>query len=319
MPAPLSLTIACDEFDHIRALIDGTVRADDIELAFTTELSNPERHRRMVRDLAFDICELNLPTYLIAREHGVPITAIPVFLFRKFRHGNVFINPRAGIARPQDLIGQRIGCPTLQPASNLWINGILQDDYAVPYRAQTWVVEREEDAAFTPPADLKIERAPRGRSVVAMLLDGELPAIITPQTPQALLDGDARIARLFADYVARERAYFQASGIFPIMHVTAIRDDIVARHPWVPAALCRAFQRAKELAYRRLANVRVVTLPWFGAHWEDERALFGPDPWRYGLDAVNRKTLETAIRYTHEQGMIGAPPSVDALFVPDCM
>jgi 4,5-dihydroxyphthalate decarboxylase len=152
-----------------------------------------------------------------------------------------------------------------------------------------------------------------------MLLDGELPAIITPQTPQALLDGDARIVRLFADYVARERAYFQASGIFPIMHVTAIRDDVVARHPWVPAALCRAFQRAKELAYRRLANVRVVTLPWFGAHWEDERALFGPDPWRYGLDAVNRKTLETAIRYTHEQGMIGAPPSVDALFVPDCM
>lgn len=315
----ITLSIACDDFDHIRALIDGTVKPHGIDLVFTTELSNPERHSRMVRDLAFDICELNLPTYLIAREQGVPVTAIPVFLFRKFRHGNVFINPQAGIAAPQDLIGRRIGCSTMQPASNLWISGILQDQYAVPHRAQTWVVERDEDAAFTPPADLTIERAPRGKFVVSMLLNGELPAIMTPQTPKPLLDADNRIARLFPDYVERERAYFKATRIFPIMHVTAIKQEVVERHPWVAAVLCRAFEDAKQLAYRRMANARVVTLPWFGAHWEDERALFGPDPWAYGLGEANRKTLETAIRYTHEQGMIAAPPPLEALFVPDCV
>jgi 4,5-dihydroxyphthalate decarboxylase len=313
----LKLTIACDEFDHIRALIDGTVAPEGIELSFTTELTNPERHSRMVRDLAFDICELNAPTYLIALERGVPITAMPIFLFRKFRHGNVFVNPNAGIATPKDLIGRRIGCSTLQPASNVWVNGILQDRYGVPQRAQTWVVEREEDAPFTPPADLKIERLSRGTSVVAMLLNGELPAIMMPQTPKPLLDGDNRIARLFPDYVAREREYFKETGIFPIMHVTAIKRDIVARHPWVPAALCRAFEEAKQLAYRRMENVRVITLPWFGAHWEDERALFGPDPWRYGLGAENRKTLETLVRYAHEQGLIAARKPIEDLFAVD--
>ena len=314
MPDPINLTVACDEFDHIRALLDGTIEADGMNLSFVTELSNPERHGRMIRELAFDVCELNMPTYLIAREQGVPITAIPVFLFRKFRHGNVFVNSHAGIKSPQDLIGRKIGCPTLQPASNVWISGILQDHYGVPHQSQTWLVERDEDATFTPPASLKIERVAPGKTIVSMLLDGELPAIMVPQTPKPLLNGDKRIVRLFRDYVARERAYFEETGIFPIMHVTAIKQELVDRYPWIPAKLCEAFGTAKQLAYRRLENVRVVTLPWFGAHWEDERALFGPDPWAYGLGETNRKVLETVIRYTFEQGMISSRVPVDSLF-----
>ena len=215
MASRITLTIACDDFDHIRALMDGAVKPPGIDLVFITELTNPERHGRMVRDLAFDVCELNLPTYLIARDTGVPITAIPIFLFRRFRHGHVFINPQSGINKPEDLIGQRIGCTTMQPASNVWINGILQDRHGVPYREQTWVVERDEDAPFTPPAWLKVERMPRGKSAVSMLLNGELPALMSPQTPKPILDGDKRIARLFPDYVERERAYFQETGIFP--------------------------------------------------------------------------------------------------------
>jgi 4,5-dihydroxyphthalate decarboxylase len=317
MSSRISLTVACDDFDHIRALYDGTVKVDGVDLSFITELSNPERHSRMVQELAFDVCELNAPTYLIARDHGVPITAIPVFLFRKFRHGNVFVNPKAGIKSPRDLIGRKIGCPTLQPASNVWINGILQDRYGVPHRSQTWVVERAEDAAFTPPPDLNIERTAHGGSVVSMLLNGDLPAIMTPQTPKALLNGDERIARLFPDYVEQERAYYLDTGIFPIMHVTAIKQALVEKYPWLPARLCEAFEKAKQLGYRRMENVRVVTLPWFGAHWENERALFGPDPWMYGLGETNRKTLNTLIRYTYEQGLISSQPALDSLFVAD--
>jgi 4,5-dihydroxyphthalate decarboxylase len=319
MASRITLTIACDDFDHIRALIDGTVKPQGIDLVFITELTNPERHGRMVRDLAFDVCELNMPTYLVARDAGVPITAFPVFLFRRFRHGHVFINPRAGISGPHDLIGRRIGCTTLQPASNVWINGILQDRHGVPFREQTWVVERDEDAPFTPPPWLKIERVRPGKSAVTMLLDGELSALMTPQTPKPILDGDQRIARLFPDYVERERIYFKETGIFPIMHVTAIKQEIVDHHPWVPMMLCRAFEEAKQLAYRRMANVRVVPLPWFAAHWEEERKLFGSDPWAYGLGEANRKTIETAVRYTHEQGLTSRAMTVDEMFVPDCM
>jgi 4,5-dihydroxyphthalate decarboxylase len=319
MASRITLTVACDDFDHIRALMEGSVKPEGIDPVFITELTNPERHGKMVRELAFDVCELNLPTYLIARDSGVPITAIPIFLFRKFRHGNVYINPQSGITKPEDLIGKRIGSTTLQPASNVWINGILQERHGVPHREQTWVVEREEDARFTPPAWLKIERVPRGKTAVSMLLDGELPALMTPQTPKAILDGDKRIARLFPDYVERERTYFQETGIFPIMHVTAIKQEIVERYPWVPMMLCRAFEAAKQLAYQRMANVRVVPLPWFAAHWEDERKLFGPDPWAYGLGETNRKVIETAVRYTHEQGMTSRPMTVDEMFVPGCM
>jgi len=231
MAERLQLTLACDDFEIARPLIEHTVKPEGIDLVCITELSNAERHSRMVQKLAFDICELNISTYLIARDQGLPITAIPVFLFRKFRHGNVFINPESGIRIAKDLIGRRIGCPTLQPASNLWINGILQDFHDVPYRQQTWVVERDEDAAFTIPADLKVERSPAGKSVTSMLLEGELPAIMMPQTPKPLLNRAPRIARLFPNYIALEQEYFKQTGLFPIMHVTAIRQDIVDRYP----------------------------------------------------------------------------------------
>jgi 4,5-dihydroxyphthalate decarboxylase len=163
MASRLQLSLACDDFDHIRALMDGTVKPQGIDLVFITELTNPERHGAMVRDLAFDVCELNLPTYLVARDSGVPITAIPIFLFRRFRHGHVFVNPQSGIKTPKDLIGKRIGSTTLQPASNVWINGILQEFHGVPFREQTWVLERDEDAACTYPPWLNVERVPIGQ------------------------------------------------------------------------------------------------------------------------------------------------------------
>jgi 4,5-dihydroxyphthalate decarboxylase len=319
MASRLQLTIACDDFDHIRALMDGTVKPEGIDLVFITELTNPERHGRMVRNLAFDVCELNMPTYLVARDNNVPITAFPIFLFRRFRHGHVFINPQSGIASPKDLIGKRIGSTTLQPASNVWINGILQEFHGVPFREQTWVLEREEDAPCTYPSWLKAERVPKGKSAIGMLLNGELPAVMTPQTPKPILDGDPRIVRLFPNYPADEREYYKQTGIFPIMHVTAIKNEIVEKYPWVPMMLCRAFEEAKQIAYKRIANVRVVPLPWFAAHWETERKLFGPDPWAYGLGETNRKTIETAVRYTNEQGLTSRRMSIDEMFVPDCM
>src|ERR1700759_1658198 len=121
MTSKLSLKVACDPFEFVRALREGSVAADGIDLLFEPEMSNPQRHRAMVADLAFDVCELNIGSYLIAKDQGVPITAIPVFLFRKFRHGNIFIRKGSGISKPADLIGKKIGCPTLQPASNIWI------------------------------------------------------------------------------------------------------------------------------------------------------------------------------------------------------
>lgn len=313
-PAALKLTVACDPFDSVRALMDGTLPTPGMALDFVTDLTNPERHARMVRDLAFDVCELNISTFLIARDQGVPITAIPVFLFRKFRHGNIFVRTDSGISRPEDLRGRRVGVPNLQPAANIWIKGILRDEFGLGYEEIIHVVQEDEEIAFDVPADFIVERAPEGRSVFDMLEDGSLPAVISPLVPKAVIDGHPEIGRLFPDYVERERAYFARTGLFPIMHVTAVRNELLLEHPWLAARLTGAFEQAKRMAYRHIANTRLVPLAWFGAQWEHEQSLLGADPWPNGLSQLNRRNLQTVIDYSFDQGLMKTKPLLDDLF-----
>lgn len=314
MAGKLKLTVACGDYDIVRALMDRTVEADGLDLVMLTGMGSRERHWRMARKLEFDVCELNVGAYFMARYRNVPITAIPVFLHRRFRHGFAFVNANAGIRTPKDLIGKRIGGTNFQPAGNIWLRGILEEHYGVPHQQNVWVVERSEDVEFTPPKGLRIEMIPSGQSLDRMLAEGGLPAMISPIIPRCFLAGDKRVARLFANYKDVERDYFKQTGIFPIMHVTAIREEIVDKYPWVATNLVKAFEQAKQLAYKRAANPRMVPLAWMRTAWEEEREILGPDPWAYGLGAANRKNLETIVRYVHQQGLIGRTMSVDELF-----
>lgn len=258
--------------------------------------------------------ELNICTYLIAREAGVPITAIPIFLFRKFRHGSIFVNSTSGIIYPNDLRQAKIGCPNLQAAAVVWASGILSDEFGIDVRDPTWVTDRAEDIDFAAPADLKLARAPSGTNILNMLLTGEIDAVITPQLPEPYLKGDPRITRLFPDYAERELNYYRRTGIFPIMHVTAIKNSIVERHPWLIDRLMSAFERAKQDAYDRMRRDRTIPLAWFGARWEDERRILGDDPWPYGLGSNNRKNIEAIVHYSRSLGLISSEPPVDKLF-----
>ena len=314
MAVRLRLTVACGDYEIVRALKDGAVRADGIDLVMLTDMGPRERHWRMARKAEFDVCEANVGAYFMERDQGAPLTAIPVFLHRRFRHGFLFVNSGAGIREPKDLIGNKIGGTNFQPASNIWMRGILEEEYGLPHRQVTWVVERSEDVAFKRPEDLRIEMIAPGRKLDVMLAEGEIPAMLSPDLPKLFLEGDRRIARLFADYKSTELAYFRKTGIFPIMHVTTIKQEIVDKYPWVPANLVKAFEEAKNIAYRRIANPRMVPLAWVRAAVEEQQAVLGPDPWAYGLTAANRKNLETVLRYTYLQGMIGELPSLDALF-----
>ena len=314
MASKLRLTVACGDYEIVRALKDGIVQADGIELVLLTDMGPRERHWRLARKHEFDVCEENVVTYFMARDQGHPLTAIPVFMHRRFRHGFVFVNAASGIKQPKDLIGKKVGGTNFQPASNIWMRGILEEEYGLPHRQVTWVVERSEDVAFTPPKDLRIEMIAPGKKLDAMLAEGEIPALLSPDLPRLFLAGDKRIVRLFPNYKEIELAYFRKTGIFPIMHVTTIKQEIVDKFPWVPTNLTKAFEQAKQIAYRRIANPRMVPLAWVRTAVEEQEEVLGRDPWAYGLTPANRKNLETVLRYTYQQGMIGKMPALDALF-----
>ena len=245
----------------------------------------------------------------------MPLTAIPVFLHRRFRHGFAFVNVQAGIKTPKDLTGKPVGGTNFQPAGNIWLRGIFEEHYGVPHREITWVVDRSEDVPFEPPPGLKIEMIPAGKSMDTMLAEGEIPAMINPYIPEPIVAGDKRVARLFPDYKSVEREYFRQTGIFPIMHVTVMKQEIIDKYPWAAVSLVKAFEKAKNIAYKRLANPRITPLAWVRTEYEEERKVLGPDPWAYGLGEANRNNLETVIRYCHQQGLIKRAMSVDELFI----
>lgn len=309
------LTFACGDYEILRALKEGKVQVEGADLEFDTRLGPKDRHWRMAKENAYDICEFNAPAYLMARDRGMNWTALPVFAHRRFRHGFIFVHPKSGITEPKHLIGKRVGGTNFQPAGNIWIRGILEEEYGVPHDSIHWFTERGEDVDFEPHPGLHITRIGEDQDLDQMLMNGELDALIEPEFPEPFMDGDPRMVRLFADHESVERDYYRRTGIFPIMHVTVIKREVVDAHPWLPAALIAAFEESKRIAYKRMENPRIVPLAWFAAAYENQKRVLGDDPWEYGLSERNRKNLAAIIRYTARQGLISREYAVDELFV----
>ncbi|MBI4488394.1 MAG: ABC transporter substrate-binding protein [Deltaproteobacteria bacterium] len=315
MSKKLHLTLACGDYEIVRPLMEGTVQPDGIELTVLTNMTSDTRHWRMIRNREFDVCELSMSSYLLAKSTGQPFAAIPVFLHRRFRHGFIFINANKGIQKPADLVGRNVGLRNFQATSNVWIRGILEHEHQVPHKKIRWYTQDEEEVEFTPPKDLMLQRIPTGKNVEKMLVEGELDALIHPELIQAVLKRDPRVKRLLENYKELEVDYYKRTGIFPIMHTTAIKQEIVERYPWVPHNLLEAFQRAKEVAYKRMENPRRVPLAWFRHALEEQEDILGRDPWVYGLGEANRKNLATLIQYSYEQGLLGKELSLEELFI----
>jgi 4,5-dihydroxyphthalate decarboxylase len=315
MSKKLVLTLACGDYEIVRPLIEGKVQADGIDLTILTKMDSATRHWRFLRDGEFDVAELSASSYLAARDNDWPFRAIPVFLHRRFRHGFMYIDTGKGIAKPKDLIGRKIGVKTLMTTAVLWMRGILEHEYGVPLKSIEWFAELEDDVEVKLPADLKLTRLPPEKSVETMLAEGELDAVLHSDLIKPMLAKDKRVARLFPDPKKEEVAYYQKTGIFPIMHVLGLRQTLAEQHPWVAVNLFRAFNEAKAIAMARMQNPRIVPLAWYRDAWEEQERILGTDPWEYGLTDKNRKNLETLIGYSHEQGLIKKKLTLDELFV----
>jgi len=315
MARNIALTLACGDYEIVRALKEGAVVPDGIDLTVLTAMDSTTRHWRFLRNRDFDMAEVSSSSYIVAADQGLGFRALPVFLHRRFRHGFVFINTGKGIRKPADLIGRRIGVKSFLVTAVHWLRGILEHEYGVPHKSVHWFAELDEDIDFAPPPDLKLTRLAYDRSVETMLAEGELDAVLHSSLIKPMLQKDPRVGRLFPDYKREEQDYFRKTSIFPIMHVMGIKEEVVERHPWVPINMFHAFNEAKAIAMKRMENPRIVPLAWYREAWEEQEEILGADPWEYGLTPRNRHTLETLVGYSFEQGLIRRKIPLEELFV----
>lgn len=319
--ARLRLTLACGDYDRTRALEEGTIRPDGIDLTYL-RLPVEETFFRMSRHREFEVAEMSLSTYVVSlQQDPPPFIALPVFPSRMFRHGSIYVNEGAGIAAPDDLRGKTVGTPEYQLTAGVWIRGILADQHDVPVDSVTYLVGgqerpgRPEKTALHLPERIRVRRIPADATLSAMLAEGRIAALCTPRLPSPFLRRDPRVRRLFPDVIAAEQAYYAATGLFPIMHVVVVRRDVYEAAPWVAQSLYKAFELAKAEAAERLYDTTALRfmLPWLTQQLEQARQLLGDDYWSYGLPA-NRDTLATFLRYHHQQGLSPRPLRPEELF-----
>lgn len=304
----LDLSLGCCNYDRTKALFDGTVSIEGCSL-IPFALEPEEIFHRAFRGQDFDICEMSLSSHTLSVARGTSkYVGVPAFLSRVFRHSGIYIRSDRNINTPQDLIGKKVGIPEYQITANVWIRGILQDVYGVRPQDIHWrrggleQPGRRERTPLTLPDDIDIKQLPDDTTLSRQLETGELDAVFTAKAPSCFLRGDKNVSRLFPDYRKAEKEYFEATRIFPTMHIVGIRKTLVEQHPWLPVSVYKGFLEAKRHAMQELGQIGhlAVSLPWGVAEYEESRKIMGEDFWSYGLDA-NRHVLETFNRYHFEQ------------------
>jgi 4,5-dihydroxyphthalate decarboxylase len=311
--ATLRLTLACTLSDRTRPILDGRVRVPGVE--FIALPGEPEDiFRRALRDRAFDVTELSMGSHITTTARGdSAYVGVPVFLSRAFRHGAIWIRTDRGIARPEDLAGRSIALPEYQQTAALWVRGILREQHGLDTRAIRWRIGAERIAIALPEG---FDVAPLGGDPEQALREGAVDALITPRPPAP----HPRVARLFPDHPAAERAWFAQTGFFPIMHCLALRRDVAEAHPWLPVELFRAFAAARRLSLEelRLSNVLRVSLPWIAAAMEEQERAMGGDVWPYGF-ARNRAEIAAMIRFARADGLAPREIAPEDLFHPSTL
>lgn len=321
----LPLTLACWNYDRTRALADGRVTVDGVELNYLN-LPVEETFFRMLRHREFDVAEMSLSSYTLSLFHEYPpFIAIPVFPSRMFRHSCIFVNAQSGIREPKDLIHKRVGSPEYQMTAPVWIRGILSDEYGVPVSSPRYFTGGEEEPGrpekipLSLPPEFRVQPIPADKTLSQMIDSGEIDALYTARAPSTF-GRSPNVRRLFEDYPAVERAYYLKTRIFPIMHVVAIRRDVYEKHRWIAQSLVKAFTLAQRETYEDLREMGALKamLPWLVEHVEETEKLMGRDFWPYGLDP-NLRALETFLRYSHEQGLAKRLLAPAELFAPESL
>jgi 4,5-dihydroxyphthalate decarboxylase len=322
----LDITFAGNKFDHVRPLIEGQVQIEGCNAQYEPGRIGDLNSHVFSGPQTFEVTEIGLVPFILAyaNDDFRDYSLIPVFPLRTFRHKSIFIHTERGITKPEDLKGRKIGTPGYSSTSLTWIRGMMSDEYGVKPEDVEWVVSAVDSSAKYAgktseqekvlPDGISITIGPPGKDESDLLLDGDVDALFHAVEPRAYVEGHPNVKTLFDDPRATEREYFSRTGIFPIMHAVAIRNDVIDANPWLPEAVFSAYSRSKQMEYESMQNRWVFgTLPWFGQEFDETREVMGENFWPYGIEP-NRKTLNTLFQYSYDQGLAKKRLQVEDLF-----
>ena len=322
----IQLSIAVGDYDHIRDLLSGAVPVEGVDLVVARSHPVEEIFHRFIHFREWDISEMSFAKYVALRSQpDCDLEAIPVFPSRAFRHSSFYVPAGSNIDSPAQLAGKRVGIPEWAQTAAIYTRGMIAHDYGVPLRDITWHQAgvnqpgRKEKVRLQLPEGVRYVPVP-DQSLSQMLEAGTIDAALSARAPDAFLSGRGQVRRLFASARDAELAYWRKTGIFPIMHVVAIRRAVLQAHPWIAMNLLQAFEEAKRRSLERMSDVTAsfAPLPWLPMYAELSRELLGPDFWPYGVEP-NRRTLEAFLLYAWEQGICQRQLSPEELFAPSCL
>jgi 4,5-dihydroxyphthalate decarboxylase len=325
----LQIKIAGYDYDRIRAIRDGKARIEGAEVNFNVSDIYAMNKSVFGPEQKYEVTEMGLIPFAAKyiNDDFRAYTLIPVFISRTFRHRNVFVHVDSGIEKPEDLRGKRVGTPGYGMSAPVWIRGFLLDQYGVKANEMKWI-ETTKSSDGKPlnhmnyflPDGFPLKKGPPDVDESQLLISGGCDALVTAITPKSFLDGNPKIKRLFSDVRAEEQDYYKKTGLFPIMHVVAIRTDFAKANPSLPKAVFEMYSKAKQKAYAAMEGTTSlkVTLPWVNEELEVTRALMGNNFWTYGIEA-NRKELELLMRYIYEQGLVKRRLKFEELFHPSTL
>jgi len=318
----LKLSVAVGNYDRCRPLFDGDVQIDGVDPVFM-RLPPEEIFFRAFRQAEFDICELSLSSSVVkASKNELPYVGVPVFLSRMFRHSAFYVR-KDRITRPEDLKGKKVGLPEYQLTAMVWIRAFLEQDYGVSPEDIIWVrggisdADRPEKIKLDLPPGIRLIDAPPGKTISALLAEGEIDGYIAPRAPDTPTDAAADVGWLFDDPMTEAMAYYKRRQIFPIMHILGVRRSLAEAHPWLPGAVYKAFSASKDLCIERLLETSAckITMPFVDERLQADMALMGRDFWTYGIDK-NRHALEDFFAQHHRQGLSARQITAEDLFHP---
>ncbi len=313
----LPINLALADYDRTRPLIDGRVKPEGIDLTVNTAWIGDFCEQPVYQ--RYDIAEFSLSWYLAARMRGEPVIAMPLFPLRMPVLAYLFVRDDSPITCPRDLIGKRIGAPGYRYTVNLWSRGLMKDHYGLSPEQLTWVTCAPEGAGFVIPKGIPVEMID-GANPETLLREGKVDAIMVPTTPASFIRHESGIRRLFRDARAEMRSLVARTGILPITHTVVMKQSIYDAEPWVAQSIYKAFTEAQRLNDEFYDNdSKRLGLSEAVFFLEEERALYGANAWSQGLDAKNRKVIETFVRYAHDQGYIDRVAKLEELFTPNCL